>query len=144
MCIGASRSLVGTVVKSVHSFMITTVAWVMPFGGVGQGDLVSDPIVVLILLSKIHREFLNMFLLLGNSITFFKWNICNYLTESSPLQLKKNPSFIFTFSPSHPFHSFIHFLHLFSKYLLNHLYLPDTVSGTGDTEIYSTLRQTSK
>lgn len=44
----------------------------MPFGGVGQGDLVSDPVVVLILLSKIHREFLNMFLLLGNGITFFK------------------------------------------------------------------------
>lgn len=144
LCIGVSRSVMATGVKC------PTALWSQQWHAkwpleeyVRQSDLVSDPIFVLILLFEIYTEFLNMYPLLGNDITFFKWDVYNYFTKNSPLPLGvgKNKPF-FSLFPSHPFHSFIHlFIHLFyysfSKYLLGSLFVPDTVPGTGDTELLS-------
>ena len=144
LCIGVSRSVMTMGVKCPIALWSQQWHAKWPLEEyMRQGDLVSDPIFVLILLFEIDTEFLNMHPLLGNDITFFKWDVCNYFTKNSPLPLGvgKNKPF-FSFSPSHPFHSFIHlFIHLFyysfSKYLLGSLFVPDTVPGTGDTELLS-------
>ena len=137
LCIEVSRSVMATVVKCPTALGSQQWHAKWPLEGyVRQGDLVSDPIFVLILLFEIYTEFLNMYPLSGNDISFFKWDVCNYFTKNSPLPLgERNLSlslYLFSFSSL----SFVHSLiHSFSKYLSSSLYVPYTVPGSGDTEI---------
>ena len=73
LCIEVSRSVMAAVVKCPTALGSQQWHAKWPLEGyVRQGDLVSDPIFVLILLFEIYTEFLNMYPLLGNDISFFK------------------------------------------------------------------------
>ena len=73
LCIEVSRSVMAAVVKCPTALGSQQWHAKWPLEGyMRQGDLVSDPIFVLILLFEIYTEFLNMYPLLGNDISFFK------------------------------------------------------------------------
>ena len=111
LCIEVSRSVMATVVKCPTALGSQQWHAKWPLEGyVRQGDLVSDPIFVLILLFEIYTEFLNMYPLSGNDISFFKWDVCNYFTKNSPLPLGGKKPFSFSL----PFLLLISFIRSFT------------------------------
>ena len=71
-----------------HSFIVTTMAREMATGRVreaGWSSVCSNICANFAFWN--YTEYLNMYPLLGNDITFFKWDDCNYFTKNSPLPL---------------------------------------------------------